>query len=647
MTKFIISFSLLFLSLSLFSQSKKAVVLTVEDEKITVEDFESIFKKNNRNEAISPAALDEYMELFITFRLKVREAREMGLDTTSAFKNELSGYRKQLARPYLTDGTMLDKLIEEAYERKKTEVKASHILIQVEPSASPVDTLKAWSRIMKLRERVTTGKEDFATVAKGKGGSEDPSAQQNGGNLGYFSAFQMVHPFEHAAYTTPVGQVSQPVRTRFGYHLVKVEDKRPARGEIKVAHIMIRAAVKGDPESEKEAERRITAIYDQVVSGTPFAELATKFSEDVSSQRQGGELAWFGTGKMVEAFEEASFTLEKDGDISKPFKTEYGWHVVKRLEYRSVPSFDEMKSELRNKVSRDSRAEVTRTSMVSRLKKEYNLRIDEKTWALVLKKADTSAYNGQLKVKEKELAKPLMGYAGKVLTLRDFKKFLENNPTKERTDIKAHLNNRLNLFAEQEVMNFEDGRLEQKHNDFRLLMNEYHDGILLFELTDQKVWNKAVKDTMGLKEFHKNNERNYMWPERAQVTIFTCATPEIARDMRKQLAAGKKTVDQIVGDLNKTGALNVGRESGLFTFDEKEVLTKIERKKGLSKDVTMNGNTILVQVDDVMPPKPKTLDESKGQVTADYQAHLEKLWITELRSKYKFTVDKKVLHSIK
>jgi len=647
MNKLAIAISFLFASAAAFAQSKKDVVLTVEDEKITVEDFESIFKKNNRNEAITPAALDDYMELFITFRLKVREARQMGLDTTSAFRNELTGYRKQLARPYLTDGSMLDKLIEEAYERKKTEVKASHILIQVEPTATPTDTLKAWSRIMKLRERVTTGKEDFATVAKSKGGSEDPSAQQNGGNLGYFSAFQMVHPFEHAAYTTPVGQVSRPVRTRFGYHLVKVEDKRPARGEIKVAHIMVRPTVKSDPESEKEAERRINAVYEQVVAGTPFAELASKYSEDVSSQRQGGELAWFGTGKMVEPFEEAAFSLKADGEFSKPFRTEYGWHVVKRLEYRSVPSFDEMKAELRNKVSRDSRAEVTRTSMVAKLKKAYNFKIEEKNWAVVTKKADTSAFNGNLKLSAKEMALPLMTYAGKTATIKDFQTFLAANPTKERNDVKLFLNNRLNLMSEQEILNHEDSQLETKHNDFRLLMNEYHDGILLFELTDQKVWNKAVKDTTGLKAFHKQNETNYMWPERAKVTIFTCATPEIARDLRKQLTAGKKSVDEIVGGLNKSGALNVGRESGSFGFDEKEVLGKIERKSGLSKEVTMNGNTIIVNVEEITPPKPKTLEEAKGQVTADYQTYLEKIWIAELRSKYKFQVDKKVLHSIK
>ena len=283
-------------------QAQENAVLTVGTESVSLADFKHIFLKNNRDSVITQAALDEYMELFINFKLKVQAAEALGMDTVGTFQKELSGYRTQLARPYLTNNDLLNELVRQAWERKQEEVRARHILISCSAQANPADTLKAWKRADALRSRVLSG-EDFEAVALSKAGSDDPSVRENGGDLGWFSAFQMVYPFEEAAFTTAVGELSSILRTRYGYHFLEVTGRRNARGEIRAAHIMIRTKEGADDDTMKAAEERINSIYDLVGKGISWEELALKMSEDASTASKGGELPWFGTGKMVEAFE--------------------------------------------------------------------------------------------------------------------------------------------------------------------------------------------------------------------------------------------------------------------------------------------------------------------------------------------------------
>lgn len=332
------------------AQNKDATVLTIDNEAVTVEEFENIFRKNNRDSIITPAALDEYMELFINFKLKVKAARELGMDTVAKFRNELAGYRAQLARPYLTDGDKLDELVAEAYKNMQKDVKARHILVKCEANATPEDTLRAFTKAMSLYTRIAAG-EDFETIAREN--SDDPSAKQNGGDLGYFTAFQMVYPFEEAAYGAKIGEVVRPVRTRYGYHIIEVEDMRPARGEIRVAHIMVKE--KKEDGGAKNAEDKINEIYSELQKGASFEELAAKYSEDGSSAKKGGELPFFGPNKMVPEFEEASFALKNDNELSKPFKTSYGWHIVKRLELKPVAAFEQVERDSKQSIERFTR----------------------------------------------------------------------------------------------------------------------------------------------------------------------------------------------------------------------------------------------------------------------------------------------------
>src|SRR5690554_1578899 len=354
-----------------WSQKKgDEVVMTVNDEEITKSEFLQVYLKNNDNPKYDKASLDEYLELYKKFKLKVAEAEALGYDTIPSLKRELEGYKEQLAHPYLIDSSKTKELLKEAYDRMQHEIKASHILINVKPNASPEDTLKAYNKALALKKRIENG-EDFGAVASGPGGSEDPSAKQNKGDLGYFTAFQMVYPFETAAYNLKEGEVSMPVRSSYGYHIVKVFDKRKARGTITTAHIMVALSENSNRSDIQNAEKKINEIYKELEEGKSFEKLARLYSDDQGSKNKGGHLPAFGSGtnqRMVTEFEDAAFALENDGDYSEPIKTDYGFHIVKRIDYKALGSFEELKAEIQQKLNRGDRAKQTEKAFINKLK---------------------------------------------------------------------------------------------------------------------------------------------------------------------------------------------------------------------------------------------------------------------------------------
>ena len=626
-----------------FAQDKNASVLTVDGEPTSLEEFENIFRKNNRDSVITAQSLDEYMELFINFKLKVKEAREAGLDTVKKFKTELDGYRAQLARPYLTDSDKLNDLVKEAYENYKQEVHAAHILIKVDANASPVDTARAYTKILAIRERIMKG-EEFKALAKAT--SEDPSAKENAGDLGYFTAFQMVYPFEKAAYETPVGQVSNPIRTRYGYHLIYVYDKRQARGEMHVAHIVVKP--KSEQNSETNAETKIQEIYQKLLSGeSTFEELASKFSDDPTSAKKGGELPWFGTGKMVLEFEDAAFSLKNNGEYSAPFKTAFGWHIVKRLEYRPLASFESMEKEIKSKVSKDSRAEQTKKSFIEKLKVEYAYTIEEAELVKIVEKADSNVFEGKIYVGKKAMQKPLIRMNGQTITVSDFNEYMRTKGRSKATMSPGdYVRASAAKMGEDKLLQLEDTKLEQKYTPFRLLMKEYREGILLFEMTDQMVWSKAVKDTAGLASFYESNKQKFMWPERASGVIYTCSNADIAKKVRKMVKDGKDK-SEIAGELNKESQLNLQLQEGTYAAEDNALLSKAPWKVGLSEDIADNDQVVILQFKEILPPAIKKLEEARGMITSEYQTYLEQEWIKSMRKEHSFNVNKEVLHSIK
>lgn len=516
-------------------------------------EFAYVYKKNNGSapEYGTKASVQEYLDLYTNFRLKVLDAEKRGLDTTQAFKRELDGYRQQLSQPYLTEKSVTDQLVREAYERLQQEISASHILVRVAPDAAPADTLAAYQKISQYRTQVLGGA-DFGKLASTA--SEDPSAKENGGKLGYFTAMQMVYPFESAAYKTPVGQVSPPVRTRFGYHLIKVNDRRPAQGEIKVAHLMVRLNAGAPKTDSATARKKVDELYSRLRKGESWDKLVAQFSEDAGSAANGGELPPFGTGRMIPAFEEVAFKLQKPGDIAAPVQTPYGFHIIKLLEKQPVAKFSDLEPTLKSKVAKDSRSELNRAAFLKRIRTENQFLEIPAAKSFAFAKADTSLIKGHFKYAAavaagkggRKSAKagsdnlPLFTIKGQPYLVKDFLAFVQQSQRPRPTAQPAFVMQQLyDQFVDQSLTDFEKNHLDTKYEDYRMLVKEYRDGILLFQLMDEKVWSKAIEDTTGLRKFFLANQAKYQWDQRAQGSLISAASPQLLARAQQQLRVGR------------------------------------------------------------------------------------------------------------
>ncbi len=631
------------MSISVFAQEN--ILLTIADEKVSVDDFMSIYNKNRQeNNSIDAKELEEYLELFINFKLKVKEAEALGMDTVASFVKELDGYRKQLAKPYLIDKEVGDALIKEAYNRLNYEVNVSHILITVGLDASPTDTLTAYKKILNIKSKIQGG-EDFITMAKQN--SEDPSVNQNGGNLGYFSALYMVYPFENAAYTTPTGELSKIIRTRFGYHLLKVNDKRTSRGELKTAHIMIKfdtSSGKNNPDEVLRAKLKIDEIYSKLINdNADFKEMCAQYSDDKNSAKKGGELPWFGSNRMVESFEEAAFNIKNIGDISQPIQTPYGWHIIKLLEKRGLESFEIEKEEIVKKVEKDSRSEAKTTSIINRLKKEYSFNQYLNNLKSFKKNVIINGPNSEALESKYDIV--LFDLDTKNYSQNQFLEYIKLNSKTKITDIV--IEQLYKQWVDAEILAYEDSRLEHKYPDFRLLMQEYRDGILLYELTDEKVWSRAVKDTIGLRDFHNSNKSNYMWPQRVEAKVLNFTDARIANKVRKKLSKKSPNFDLIEIKVNKKSSLTMDVNSGVFAKGDNQFVDGVVWKNGISEILFDKPNYKLVYITNVIEPEAKKLMDAKGLITSDYQDYLENLWLNSLKNKFDVVVNYDVFDLLK
>lgn len=628
---------------------KDDVILTVNGKDIKKSEFLEVYLKNNDNPKYDKESLDEYMDLYRKFQLIVTEAERMKLDTIKSLQIELKGYERQLAEQYLTDNNATEKLIREAYDHLTEEVRASHILRKVDPDASPKDTLAVYNSIMKLREEIVSGKRTFEEVCTGLGGSEDPSARSNKGDLGFFGAFQMVYPFEKAAFNTKVGEVSMPIRTRFGYHLIKVTDRRPARGTIKVEHIML---VSKKTENPKKNERMIQEIYDTIQKGLDFKQAIMLYSEDVQSKKQGGVLPEFGTGtqiRMVPEFEEVAFSLENDGDISKPFKTDYGWHIIRRVSWTPVKPYEELKREIKLKVSRDTRSEVSESSFYNKLKKEYKFKdYSDKYLQVFYDSLSEEVFKGKFKGFELEKDRVLFKFKGKEKPYTQsmfLSHILANQEMETVIDIQVYVNNMYNDVVKYYLKEYEKTQLPIKYPKYNALMKEYREGVLLFELKNRNVWKKAIEDTTGLKAFFEENRSNYSWPDRIEAEIYECFNKEALQKVQDLLKTDL-SYEAIRDSMNAKSQLNVRVTSGKYVASDKDLLKDQDLKIGVNPPYEKEGKFILVKVLKNIPPGPKELSECRGQVIAAYQEKLEKEWIQELEKKYEVVIHKDVLYSL-
>lgn len=633
--------------------AQEKVLMTIGDRKVTQDEFERIYRKNNpEGQQADRKALDEYLDLFINFKLKVIEAENMKLDTNPNFVRELEGYRKQLSAPYLVDKDVDEKLLRETYDRMLYDVRVKHILIMVDENAA--DTTEAWKKISDLRKRALAG-ETFDSLAYKY--SQDPSAKSNYGDLGYFTVFQMVYPFEDAAFRTPVGNISEITRTRFGYHIIKVVDKRKSRGEIKVAHIMVALPKDADKPTQEKAEAKIKDIYQQLKNGADFAKLAETVSDDKTSAKKGGELNWFGTGRMVPEFESASFAIAKTGDFSEPIRTPFGWHIIRKIDEKPVGSFEDNKATLKSKIAKDARNQQSKTALIAKLKTEYNFKEKPKSLKK-LAKVDSTLYNvEQDEAFRKKYGKVLFTLGDSVYYQHQLLSTIIATRKNDKPAInQSVIDKQYQQFVERNVMAYEEARLDKKYPDFRHLMQEYHDGILLFDLTDRMVWSKAVKDSAGLDAFWQQNKTNYMWPERVDVSLWNCKDAKIRDNAMKILTPlfAKGYTEEAflkVANAKDSAAVVKASQKLYLKGDDKNMDTFVWQNDALLKGklpaAVVMGDTQIAILHAMVQPEPKKISEAKGIITADYQNHLEKEWIKELRAKYPVTVNQELFKTIK
>lgn len=622
------------------------VLMKINGQEIKKSEFEYIYYKNSQQQMAEQKDLDDYLDLFVNFKLKVAEAKARGIDTTYAFVSELAGYRKQLAQPYLVDKSIDDALALEAYERMKENVEVSHILIRVDANATEAQDKAAYNKVVALKKKIDAGY-NFEKLAKEV--SEDPSAVNNGGYLGYISGFMTVYPFENAAYNTPVGQVSEPVRTQFGYHLVKVINRRQDPGEVLASHIMKMTPRNANPEAEARVKQEIDAIYALLDQGADFAELAKNESDDKGSAVNGGQLPWFGSGRMVPEFEQAVYALPARGMYTKPFQTSYGWHIAKLLDRRGIEPFEEKKTEIMRRIARDERGSKGHDALVSRLKSEYNFELNQATNDMLVELAATaSPLHADFAAEAKRVALPLFSFAGKTYTTADFAEFLAKNKSTRQYTNQTILAERCKAFEDATIIAYEDSQLESKYADFRNLLREYHDGILLFEVSSKEVWEKASQDVPGLQRYFKKHKKNYRWKEpRFKGMIIECkdeATAEAAHDILKNAPADSASLF-LRRELNTDSIQYVRVTKGLYAEGDNAIVDAINFKSG---EVPENEHfPVVFTYGKKLKKSPEGYEDVRGLVTADYQSYLEEKWVESLRKRNHVEINEDVLKTVK
>ena len=642
---------LLLLSFASLSFAQNRTLLEIDGQKIDAEEFKHIFKKNyNHSGEVTRKDVDEYLKLFIDFKLKVYEGEQRERDTALSFRQEMHGYRKQLAQPYLSDKRVEEELIKEAYDRMCYDINVSHILIKVAVNDSPEDTLKAWNKVNAIYKEALEGK-DFETLAVNN--SEDPSVVKNKGNLGYCTVFGLVYDFENVMYNTEVGKVSAPFRTKYGYHIIKVNDKRPSKGKYKVAHIMIASPQDATDQQKKEAEDTIKSVYRQLKECANFEQLALKYSVDRKTAMNKGVIGWITVGgRMIKEFETAAFNLNEIGEYSDIVRTSYGYHIIKLVDKEPLKSFDECKAEIKSTISTSLRSHKGRDMIIAKLREEYNIKENQKQIDKFCKKYITdSIFNGTWAIDSSwVLTKPILTIKDKQYTELDFARFMRvYNHKQPPVDKKMLVNNAYKAFCNKYIIEYEELHLEEKYPTFRYLLKEYHDGILLFALTSECVWNKAITDTTGLEAFYNTVKDKYQWGYRYNVKSFVCKDAKTADQLTKALSQDFDNTAFLNEANAKDSASITLKETALNEKGQNVLVDNALMESGIEETANLvkayNKGNIVTAIK-VVAPCQKELNEIKGIVTAAYQDYLEVEWLKSLHSKYNVVVNEGILDQI-
>lgn len=587
--------------LTLLSMSAVAVfsqtVMRIAGKDVSKQEFEYYYNKNIVDDS-TKMSVSDYSERFINFKLKVAEAYNKKMDTVSSFIKELDGYRNQLIPPYLTDDSIKQSLVKEQYARMLEDVNVSHILFRIED-----DTLKAYNKAIEALGELKNN--SFEKVAAKY--SEDPSMTGDSGRIGYITALTTVYPFEVAAYSTPVGSYSGPIRTMFGYHIIKVNNRRPTRGQVKVAHIFKRKPADARPASLDSLKQVVNSIYSDIKSDKiSFADAAIKNSED-GAARNGGELPWITTGKTNELFEDTAFGMDTIGSI-RVIEAPYGWHIIKLLDKKPIAPIEDVTPLIESRMRGDERSIIIYESFINKLKREYGFKENTPVGADSV----------------------IASFANVKLTTDSLRQFVETHANLGKDTVKQ--------FIDSSIFEFEKRNLEKKYPDFGLLMQEYKDGILMFNISQEEVWGKAAKDTTGMRKYFQAHKEDYKWDTpHYKGIIIRCASKDIKKKAQAMLnTVPMESATECLSNLNLDGKRNVKVEKGVFAKGKNKVVDAIIFKQGKVPEDAKYPEVFVVGK--ILKKYPESYKDVRGPVLNDYQTELERKWIAKLRKKYKVEI---------
>ena len=640
---------LLFLFIGYFNgnaQNKKNVLLTINSNPVYSSDFTKVFNKNlDLVVEESQKNVAGYLDLFIDYKLKISEAYAQELDKNQQYIKEFKKYEDQLAKKYIYDKRVVSKLVEEAYDRSLEEINAEHILVLSNLNDSPNDTLKAYNKIKEAHVKALKG-ENFTSLVIEY--SEEPGAKKSKGKLGYFTAFQMVYPFENTAYNTKVGEISQITRTSFGYHIIKINDRRKKKPKINVSHIMI---FSNKDKKAEDPEERINELYAMIMQGEPFEKIAKQFSEDKNTGVKGGQLKTFGPGDLkAPKFENAAYSIKNEGEIIAPVQSAFGWHIIRLNEKFSIPSFEEQKDDIEKKVKGGARALVVTQAINNKIIKKYGFKEGESYISYFNNFVNDSILSrkwtySSIPLTENQI---LFTIGDHDVTYNDYAEYLRDN----QKTIKKYINKESLLidmyvkFKNETLKNYFKERLEVENTEYATIINDYRNGLLVYDVMNKNIWQFAKTDSTGLKDYYEKTKNNYKWKKRLDVDIYSSSDEITTKQVQTLLMRGEESAT-IKKQINSDGKINVITVSDVFEIDQSELPEDLIPEKGVS-DIKLNdGFYVVVNIKEVIEPTLKEFDEVRGTVISDFQTEIEKKWMQSLRDKYEVKINNKSLKKLK
>lgn len=614
------------------------VVMTINGKDVKQSEFEYLYKKNNLQQ-LSPQSIEEYVDMFVVYKLKVADAEAAGLHNTEAFKKEFDGYCADLSRPYLRDSLVEKRLVNEAYARMATSRRVSHIMLPIGATYDENEANRA--RLDSIRTAIVSGSADFGEMAVKY--SSDRSARVNQGSMGYINANSFPYPFEKAAWDTPVGEISPVIDDApFGFHIIRVEDERPNPGKVEARHIL--KLTRDLSEEESMAKKaQIDSIHKLLLNGGDFDAIARAESEDPGSAANGGRLGFFGPGEMVKEFEDAAFSL-KDGGISAPFKTAYGYHIVQTLAHRGIGTLEEESPKIKAAIGRDIRSVMPETERLSQLKAEIGVRVDSA--ALMQLRSKMTGATPAEQLNSLLADKSAIATVGKsALSVADVIGFIPANVLEGANDAFTVFNTALSRKVDEATVEAARKNLAENNSEYRNLVNEYRDGILLFEISNRNVWERSTSDTEGLQNYFAANKTKYTWDKPHYKGYVVFATNDsIAGEAQKYLAANQVENDSLVSTLRANYGRHIKVEKVVTGKGENAIVDNLAfngpRPEAPGKWTAWFGYAGRV-ID-----TPEEANDVRGAVASDYQQQLESDWVKGLRKKYKVKLNKKALKAL-